>query len=88
MTLRSPTLDDRVRCADVRFVDPASSFEANSAEVSVVAVKLEVVFGLLGVDPQAERAAMVVRLPAARAHRGMPIATVVVRISCCPVSKL
>jgi hypothetical protein len=56
--------------------------------VSVVAVKLEVVFGLLEVEPQADRAAMVMRLPAARAHRGMPLATVVVRISCCPVSKL
>jgi hypothetical protein len=81
-------LDERVRCADVRFVDPTSSFVANSAEVSVVGVKLEVVLGLLEAEPQAERAAMVMRLPAARAHRGMPIAAVVVRISCYPVSKL
>jgi hypothetical protein len=45
--------------------------------VSLAAVKREVMLGLLEAEPQAEAAAIVMRLPAARAHRGMPIATVV-----------
>jgi hypothetical protein len=53
-----------VMCADVTFLDPASSLVARSAKVRVVTVELEVVLGVLEAEPHAARAVMVMRLPA------------------------